>query len=228
MNGHRLEPNERKLPEIAPEAWDKVVEWRPHIYSILRRFGKELMGREITWHGRIGESDFCWDVSEPTRSVFGVDPAALMQDLEYRALEIAAVAITQMDKRTTKPSGAVQSWLKRWIERGLQDEFDRWILTSSSQNVVQLGLPEDRYAGVADPVYDPFAEPDDGLTEETRERLQAAMGALTSREAWALRMHADGSPPAVIAEALGLKGEKSVFKIIATAKKKAGDAYGDR
>ena len=48
---------------------------------------------------------------------------------------------------------------------------------------------------------------------------------MTSREAWALRMLADGQPLVVIAENLGFKSEGAARNFINEAKRKGQAAY---
>lgn len=234
----RREPDERVIPNLDPEDWEQALEWRPLAYQTIRGFVEHVLNRpgSVTYRGRFGESSaiaaragmtsFQWSVSGGL--AFGVDPVSLCQDLEYRALEATAVAIHDFDP---EKGGEYLStkYLRKVILRALQSEFDRWVITSSSPNVVSYGsaanpiLPE----GVDEPSYlDPHdQEPNDGLTEADREKLQTALGALTSKQAWALRMKADGVDIDVIAERLGFKTVSAVHKFIRQARETGQKAY---
>ena len=222
----RKEPDERTVPDLTPEDWATALEWRPLAYQTVRGFVQHVTQRKVTYRGRFGDPDFEWVIGGGV--VYGIDPVSLCQDLEHRALEATAVAIHDFDPE--KGGEFISTnWMRKVILRALQSEFDRWLASSSSQNTVSYGssvvpiLPD----GVAEPSYlDPHdEEPDDGLSDTDRERLQTALGALTSKEAWALRMKADGVDPAVIAERLGFKSVEAAYKFIRQAREKGQKAY---
>ena len=220
MNGHnRKTPDQRTTIDVSEKDWAIVLDHREYVYNRLRVFGEKVLRRRVAWVGPLGQHQ--WRVFPP-KQAYGADPHALMEDLEYRALEAAVEAV-----RSFKPDAglSLKSFMATVIDHKLRNEFD--MMTRSveeSEGMISLDDVDPDALSYVDPHDEPDG-PDDGLNDETRARLQSAMGALTSREAWALRMKADGRPNVVIAESLGLKGEKSVFKIIAEARRKAKAAY---
>jgi hypothetical protein len=236
-----MEPNERKKPELAPEDWDQVLQWRPLIYKVVRKFGEHIMTRAVWYRGRIGESSFEWIV--PQGSVYGTDPVSVLQDLEARALEAAARAFHQYDLEKAGGKPVSEKYLQRVIWRDLTDEFEAWQATNRPFEVLSVSdmprtyLPDgptDDAAGPRhgqsvgedwEPPQPVYADPPAVLDPEVVARLQNAMGELSSVEAWALRMHADGVPTEVIAERLCFKNTRSANNLIAEAKGKAKTAY---
>jgi DNA-directed RNA polymerase specialized sigma24 family protein len=242
VNGHRKEPNERKPPELTPEDWEAIVAWRPYLYQMIRAFGAKVLGTRVWLTGNVEKNTHRWITGEAT--AYGIDARAALEDMEASAFEAAAVAAHKFD-----PTKGYQfsTYLTRVVEHGLQKAFDAWVLTSTSKHedgvrqwsaMQRLYEPDgptddsrDRHGQSVgedwDPQYEKTAYPHDALPEpsaltpEDEARLENAMGGLTSKEAWALRMYADGAPADAIADALGYKGEKSVYKLIAKAKDKA-------
>ena len=219
MSEKNLTPNQRQRPDVDPADWDVVVQWRPFVYRRLAQFGTRAMKRPVSWRGEIGSTDFEWMV--PGGPVYGVEPRALMQDLEYRALEAAASAAHTFDAgRGVK----FVTFLGKVIDFQLMDEMEDWRQTSSSASHFPL-----EYASDLETLEEFDADPDegDGLDDATRAALQEAMGALTAKEAWALWMSADGTPIGVIQERLGHDHEQSTYALIARAKKKAASVFVD-
>lgn len=239
----RREPNERERPEgLTPEHWALAMEWQPYVYQLVRRFGAKVMGMDVWLTGDVTKGTHRWITS--SFNAYGQDAVSIMEDLEYRGMEGAAVAA-----RDFQPERGYQfsTFLTKVVNNDLRDEFDRWVQTSSNpENMVYADddslrprfedSPQNtnlngRNSEAWDPGYERNARPYEAesvesvLTPEVQARLENAMGGLTSKEAWALRMHADGVPADVIAERLGYKGEKSVYKLIAAAKDKARVAY---
>lgn len=209
-------PNERPRLELSPQDWEKAVQWRPFIYKRLAKFGSRVTKRAVSWMGEIGTPEFRWAVSGGT--VYGVDGASLMQDLEYRALEAAARAAHTFDKgRGVK----FVTYLGKVIDNALYDEFTAWVQSSSATVHRPLEWAEDL------PYEEEFdqEEQGSGLTPEQEEALHAATGALTSRELWALRMDADGVPEPVIRERLGLNHRQSTHALLKRAKEKGAAAF---
>lgn len=240
----RREPNERKRPELAPEDWQAAVTWRPYIYQLVRKFGSKVMGMDVWLTGDVMRNTHQWITSG--EGAYGVDAHAILEDLEARAFEAAAVAAHHFDENE---GFQFTTYLTKVVNNQLQDEFDHWVKTSSSKHedgVLSWQDQESQYFGDHegpeggrfkdnwDPQYEKNANPYDPtpegviLSPEVEAALERAMGALSSKEAWALRMHADGVPVDVIRERLGYKGEKSVYKLIATAKTKARAAYEEK
>jgi len=235
-----MEPNERKVPELTPEDWAQVVKWRPLIYKVLRRFGEHVMARSVHWEGRIGEPSFEWIAGG---AAYGEDPISVMQDLEARALEAAARAFHQYDLEKAGGKRVSEKYLSRVIWRDLTDEFETWQAVNhpfdvdSMQGMPRTYLPDGPTDDAPGPrhgqsvgedweppqptIADPPAVPD----PETTARLDNALMELSSREAWALRMHADGTPTDVIAERLGFKNTRSAHNLIAEARERAKTAY---
>lgn len=222
----RREPDERVVPVLDPEDWERALAWRPLAYQTVRQYVEHITKRQVSYRGRFGEADFQWIV--PGGVVYGIDPVSLCQDLEHRALEATAVAMHDFDPEKGGEHVST-NYLRKVILRALQSEFDRWLSSSSSQNTVSYGssvlpiLPD----GVDEPSYlDPHdQEPNDGLSDEDRDKLQTALGALTSKEAWALRMYADGDDGVVIAEKLGFKSPEAAYKFIRQAREKGQKAF---
>lgn len=223
----RREPNERVIPELDQEDWDIVLQWRPLIYQTIRSFVSKAISRPVHYRGRFGEPSFEWLVGGGV--AYGVDPVSLCQDLEYRALEAAAVAVHEFDPEKGHGEHISGKYLTKAIGRELQHEFDRWLLSSASPNTMSYGssvvpiLPDD----AEEPSYlDPHdQETGDGLTDSDREKLQTALGALSSREAWALRMIADKVPTDVIAERLGFKSTQAANRFIQQARETGRKAF---
>jgi DNA-directed RNA polymerase specialized sigma24 family protein len=213
-------PHQRPGFETTPAEWDEVLEWRPFIYRQLARFGSKVTKRNVAWAGEIGTTTFRW--LPDGQYAYGVEIPSLMQDLEYRALEAAVRAVQTFDPgRTNK----FVTYLGKVITNALQDEFDDWVETSSSG--VHWPL-DDAALHEAPPLVDEDAG--SGLDEETEETIQRAIGALTARQAWALRMYADGVPIEVIAERLGHKNTTShdaspTFALIRRAQRAAQAAF---
>lgn len=210
-------PNQRDRPVLDKDAWNVVVQWRPFVYRCLATFGSRAMKRPVSWKNEIGTPEFEWTMGGGL--VYGVDPRSLMQDLEYRALEAAAEAATSFDEaHDTK----FVTYLSKVIDNNLRDEFQSWLLSSAAVPHRPLDQAEDMEA----PPFVP--DEDDGLDESTRNALQEAMGALTAKEAWALRMHADGAPIDVIRQTLGHKRKTSTYALIDRAKTKAAEVVARR
>lgn len=235
-----MEPNERKAPELSPEDWAQTVQWRPLIYRVLRKFGQHMMSRAVYYRGRIGEPSFQWIV--PEGAAYGESAVSLMEDLEARALEEAAVAFSRFDPEKAGGKPVSSKYLERVIWRGLQKEFDAWLEANhpvdadSMQGMPRTYLPDgptddspDRHGQSVGEDWEPpqpvYADPPAVLDPETVARLENAMGELSSREAWALRMFADGTPVDVIAERLGFANTRSAHNLIAEARATAKKAY---
>ena len=117
----RLEPDERRVPDLTQEDWDRVVQWRPLIYSTLRKFGAKILNRKVGIRGKIGTSSFQWLVFG---TAYGVDAVTILQDLESRALEAAAEAFHKFDAEKAGGKPVSSHYLEKVILRRLQDEFD--------------------------------------------------------------------------------------------------------
>jgi len=236
-----MEPNARRAPELTPEDWDQVVAWRPLIYKVIRKFGENAMARGVFYRGRIGAPNFEWIVPQPT--AYGEDAVALMQDLEARGLEEAAVAFSRFDPEKAGGKPVSEKYLERVIWRGLQKDFDTWLAANHSVETLQVSAMPRMYLddGPTDDAPGPrhgqsvgedweapqstVADPPPVPDPEVTARLGNALGELSSREAWALRMHADGTPPDVIAERLGFQNTRSAHNLIAEARERAKTAY---
>lgn len=241
----RKEPNERKRPELTAEDWQAAVTWRPYLYQLIRKFGVKVMGMDVWLTGDVMKNTHRWITS--AMGAYGVDAPSVLEDMEARAFEAAAVAAHNFDE---SEGYQFSTYLTRVVNNQLQDEFDRWVKTSTSKpedgnlqwsemkrRFEPDGPQNDTLSGADseawDPQYEKTANPHEALAEETvltpevQERLSSAMGALSSKEAWALRMHADDVPADVISERLGYKDPKSVYRLIEKAKKKAREAYDD-
>lgn len=243
MNGQRKEPNERKRPELTAKDWQAAVTWRPYLYQLIRKFGSKVMSMDVWIAGDVMLNTHRWITSG--LSAYGVDAQAVLEDMEARAFESAAIAAHEFDETR---GFEFSTFLTRAVNNDLRDEFNRWLQSSTSKpedgslqwSAMKRRFEEDspmneslsgRDSEAWDPQYDKTASPYDAvpepsvLTPEIAAHLEQAMGALTSKEAWALRMVADGVPADVIAERLGYEGQKSVYKLIARAKSKAQQAY---
>lgn len=236
-----MAPSKRKMPELTPEDWDQVVRWRPLIYKAIRRFAEHVMVRGVFYRGRIGEPSFEWLV--PQGLAYGEDAVSLVQDMEARALEAAARAFHQYDPEKAGGKPVSARYLERVIWRDLTDEFEAWQAANHSIEVVQMSAmprsylpdgPTDDASGPRhgqsvgedwEPPQSVYADPPAVLDPEVVARLQNAMGELSSKEAWALRMLADGTPIDVIAERLEYENIRSAHNLIATAREKARTAY---
>lgn len=223
----RREPNERAQPDLTPDDWEVAVQWRPLAYRAIRDFVAKITKRSVSFRGKIGTPSFAWQVDGG--AAFGLDPVSLCQDLEYRAVEAVAHA-AHVFADTGTEDHLSEAYLRKAVLRALQDEFDRWVLTSSAPSQVNYGSTVAPLFGEdeAEPSYlESFDqdEPDDGLSDEERARLQIALGALSSKEAIALRLLADGQPYEEIARNLGYKHVQSVYKLIDTAREKGQRAY---
>lgn len=223
----RREPNERVRPDLTPEDWEVAVQWRPLAYRCIRDFVAKTTKRSVSFRGQIGKPSFRWIVDGG--AAYGVDPVSLCQDLEYRAVEAIAHA-AHIFAETGTEEHISEAYLRKSVLRKLQDEFDHWVVTSSSPTQVNYGSTVAPLFGEdeVEPSYlEDFDRDDegDGLTDEDRERLQVALGALSSKEAIALRLLADGQPYTEIAKTLGYKHVNSVYKLIDTAREKGQRAY---
>jgi hypothetical protein len=235
-----VEPNDRKVPDLAPEDWAQVVQWRPLIYKVVRKFGQHVMDRGVFYRGRIGEPSFEWIV--PQTTAYGEDAIGLLQDMEARALEEAAVAFARFDSEKSGGKPVSAKYLERVIWRGLQKEFDSWLEANHSVDTVQMsaqpllylddGPTDDSRERHGQSIGEPWeapqptvADPPPVLDPVVEARLTNAMGELSSKEAWALRMVADGTPIDVIAERLGFTNVRSAHNLIAQARETAQKAY---
>lgn len=236
----RKEPNERKAPELSDKDWAMAVQWRPYVYQLARKFGANVMAMDVWLTGDVMKNTHRWITSGPM--AYGIDAVALMEDLEARAFEAAAVAAHNFDETQ---GYQFSTYLTKVVVNQLRDDFDRWVQSSTSkpedgivswQAMGRLFFGEHDAEGSRifddwDPQYemsDPMAPLPEAtvLTPEVEAKLENAMGVLSSKEAWALRMHADGVPADVITERLGYKDPKSVYRLIDKAKAKARKAFG--
>lgn len=201
--------------------WERVLQWRPLVYKLLAEWATKKTRRKwpITMRGRIGQprlelspagDGFEWITYG---AIFGVDGRSFMEDFEAPALHAAVVASRSFD-----PSRGLtfEAFLRPILFHDLEDEFRKWIRTSESMASGPIDEALELEAA-------PFVEADaeDGLDPDVRDALQEAMGALTAKEAWALRMYADGVPVRVIQERLGHARDTSTHALIKRAKEKA-------
>lgn len=193
------------------EHWAEAVQWRPFVYSRLAKFGARVMRRAVSWGGEIGTPTFQWQISPGV--AYGVDPTSLMQDLEPIALEAAARAAQRFD-----PGREVKfvTYLAKVVDNALHDEFAKWVQSSASM----FGASLEDAEGLEE-----LGEPESSLTPAIERALTEAMGRLTSREAWALRMYADDTPIDVIRDRMGHDHRQSTHALIKRAKEKAAPAF---
>lgn len=199
--------------ELTGDDWAKAVQWRPYVYKRIAAFGRKVLARGVSFSGEFGESSFQWNVSG---YAYGVEARSILEDLEAPALEAAARAAHRFDEsRGTK----FVTYLSRAVDNALRETFDSWVKGSSSEVQRPIEWAEDLEAP-------PLLPEESSLDPETEEALQEAMGALTSKEAWALRMYADGVPIQVIQERMGHDRDTSTHALIKRARQKAERAFG--
>ena len=199
------------------EAWALVVQWRPLVYKLLAEWATRKAKRPIQMRGRIGQphlelspaDEFEWLTGG---ALFGVDGRSFMQDFEVVALEATLVASRSFDESRGL---AFETYLRPILWHDLEDAFKKWIKDSASMESARLELANDLEGPPL------LKEPEDGLDPDVRDALQEALGSLTAKQAWALRMQADGVPVEVIQERLGHAQVQTTYNLLDRAKAKA-------